>query len=166
MRLRRIVYLCLLTACIVLGQEVGAPGWDFRHDAPAPAWLLWVSRLSLAIAYVGLWKLQVWLLRLPGRNADWKRLRLWLPTGMLVWGWLTFAPLMFQLLPEPVGVWIVVPFVITNLPEVIPVALLFALTDRLHQPNWMNWTEASVLFWCGWLFTVRQLERTSPAKLH
>jgi hypothetical protein len=111
-------------------------------------------------------------LRLLERKRDainWRILRLWWPTIMLICGWI--LALLISLGQE--GSWLEVVggiFVLVNLPAWLILAVMIEILGLVHLPVWINILVCSVTLWGGDYLFICWAERRAwsnvPLSLH
>jgi len=136
--------------------------WDSGETGELPlSWQTVLVVLLFALACYGCWRLLVWFMKKSHRTMNWRRARLWWPTAMLGWGWVTLA---LFLRSEERGTAFDVAssiFAFVNLPALVLAGGLFELLG--HMSPRLRVLIGSAILWWTWYLIVRLAEWRAPA---
>jgi hypothetical protein len=156
-RTTRLIGCAVLSHAVLTAQENAAVGWDPRETGES---LLSLSTLAkvfvLGLVCYGLWRFLIWSLERRRTFIPWARLRWYLPTAMLVWGWITVTMLLLVRSEGFVFTSLLVIFCLPNILCLVPVAAVLGLAES--APNWVRLAAGSLVFWGAWHLVVRLAE--------
>lgn len=129
-----------------MAQEAGAPGWDPAYDGggfdPESAVIL----MAAALVGYGLWRVVGWQLEVRRERVHWNRLRIWWPTGMLLFGGIVAGVLRSGapvVLREGLGGL----FIALNIPFALVLGLCGPMAQGLDLPDWVTMLLCGLLLW-------------------
>jgi hypothetical protein len=170
MFLARTAGILAISGCALLGQE-----GEIADFNPRDASELTLTELLIGLLFVlacgCAWKLLMWLLESRRSTINWIKLRIWWPTGMLVWGLVLLA---MSARNASLG-WaldaVLFVFALLNFPALVVVGMLFALERQIIEPaGWVQFFLGSLAMWSANYLLVRLAEWRAwmnvPVSLH